>query len=287
MKGIIASCSTLPSRVENENFQKTVTQLTQNKRIDFVYIHYPKFCKRLKIDYPPIPSWMNENEKIKVNYGVEDCGPLTKVAPLFDLFSHDKTTDLGVFLFDDDRLYPFTWIEELLDAFDSCGRSCVVGRQGTLNKTIPFSYDKFNYSKKLKEYSCVKTASGVIYPFSCFPNSLKDAIALAEKYKEQASYRNDDMMLASWCYKTLTPIFIIPVTNMQMEEWYSFNDEKYNDAVSLSAIPNHTKPQIALAQSMIENDDWPIPWPEITIVIVVIVSFILLLAIMALLIKKM
>ena len=287
MKGIIASCSTLPSRVENENFKKTVTQLTQNKRIDFVYIHYPKFCKRLKIDYPPIPSWMNANPKIKVNYGVEDCGPLTKVAPLFDLFPHNTTTDLGVFLFDDDRLYPLLWIEELLDAFNMHGRACVVARQGTLSKTLPFCYDKFNYSKEVQQYSCVKTASGVIYPFSCFPNSFNEAINLAEKYKEKASYRNDDMLLASWCYKTLTPIFIIPVTDEQMKEWYLFNDDKYNDEVSLSAIPNHTKPQIKLAQNMIQNDDWPIPWPEITIVVVVIVTFILLLAIIGLLVKKM
>jgi hypothetical protein len=282
---IVASCSTLPGRVDNQNFKTTVSQLCKNPRITAVYIHYPKYCKRLKTDYPPIPEWMNSTDsKIKVNFGAEDCGPLTKSAPLFNLFT--PGSDIGVFLFDDDRLYPLKWIEELLDAFEKHKRKAVVARQGTLHKSLPFKYDKFNRSKEDEEYTCVKTASGVIYPFSAFPHSVQKAIDFAEKYKEKASYRNDDMLLASWCYSSRTPIFVIPVTPDQMKEWYSYNNDEFNDKDSLSRIPDHVKPQIQLAKAMMQNDEWPVPWPEVVILTTLIALFIVFIALIIILAKK-
>jgi hypothetical protein len=282
---IIASCSTLPSRVENANFKKTVQKLLENPRIQNVYIHYPKFCKRLEIPYPEIPIWMLQNEKMIVN-PTEDYGPLTKVAPLFDLFP--PKSDIGVLLFDDDRLYPEAWITQLLDAFERHGRNAVVGYQGTMHKALPFEFNKFNLKHSTDQpFSCLKTASGVIYPFKAFPLSVKNAIDFADKYKHKASLRNDDMLLASWCYQSFTPLYLIPVNKQQMNEWYLLNDDKFNDSVSLSNIPNHSKPQIELAKEMIRNGDYPIPWPEVAITVALIVIIILLIISSAVIVVKM
>ncbi len=273
---MIASCSTLPSRVENKNFKETVMQLCNHPNFDAVFIHYPKYCKRLNQDYPPVPTWMQNHSKIVINQKAEDCGPLTKMAPLLDLFP--PKVDMGVFLFDDDRLYSLQWIDELLEAFERHGRTCCVARQGTLARFTPFKYNHFNFSQSDQEYVCVKTASGVIYPFKAFPKSFADAIHFANKYKDNASYRNDDMLLASWCYQTKTSLFIIPVTSEQMKHWYKYNDDVLNDTDSLSRIPDHKKPQIDLAKAMMLNGDWPLPFPEIIVAIILVIVLVVLIA---------
>jgi hypothetical protein len=139
-----------------------------------------------------------------------------------------------------------------------------------MRKDIPLQFNKFNKTKHDQLFTCLKTASGVIYPFSAFPKSFQAALDFAEKYKHKASLRNDDMLLAAWCYQSFTPLYIIPVTDNQMVEWYSLNDDKDNDGVSLSRIPDHSKPQIALAKEMIANGDYAPPWPEITMVVILI-----------------
>ena len=166
-------------------------------------------------------------------------------------------------MFDDDRTYPELWINQLIDGFIKYNGNATVARQGTLHKTLPFMYDKFNLTPADMPFTCVKTASGVIYPLKALPSTTQKAIDFADKYKEKASYRNDDMLLASWCYKSDTPLYILPVTEDQLKEWYSMNSDSLNDEVSLSRIPNHRKPQIELAHAMMMESDWPLPWPEV------------------------
>jgi hypothetical protein len=279
---IIASCSVLPSRVNNENFQHTVKHLCANDRISHVYIHYPKYCERLEIPYPDVPAWMYESKKIIVNECV-DFGPLTKIAPLLDIYP--PKSDIGVFLFDDDRLYPQIWINELINAFEHHNRNDVVGRHGTLNKNLPFQYDKFNMQNEEQEFLCLKTTFGVIYPFNAFPESSKIAQTFLEKYKDKAIRRNDDIVLASWCYHAKIPLYAIQTTIAEKKQWDTWNDDAKMDDVSLANIPHHVQDQLELVQKMIANGDFPVPWADIGTVIGAVVFVILMIIFLVIMLR--
>ncbi len=274
-KLIIASCSTLPSRVNNIDFQSTVETLANNPRISLIYIHYPKFCQRLNIPYPEVPHWMQSNPKIIVNE-CADFGPATKFMPLSDIYP--AKSDIGVLLFDDDRKYPQTWIDGLLDAFERYNRNAVVGRHGSLHKYLPFQYDAFNMTNDDQEFLCLKTTFGVIYPFNIFPACSKTAMEFVEKYKDKALLRNDDMLLASLAYHAKTSLYVIATTFLEKKSWDETNDDSKIDDVSLAKIPSHVKDQIELARSMMMNGDFPTPWADIGTVIgaVLFVIFIII-----------
>ncbi len=281
----VASCSTLPKRIENQQFKETVFKLANNPRIEAVYIQYPKKCTRLDMEYPPVPDWMKSHDKIKVNTDAEDWGPATKVISMCEILPVDSTH--GVILFDDDRIYTDVWIENLMNGFDHHDGHAAVAYQGTLRKDIPFQYNKYNMPSTVKQhnkeqhqrFSIVKTAGLVIYPRRALPNRNQDFIKLIEKYRNKRSLFNDDMILAGLCYKNLVPIFILPIEKHQHKHWLDVNNDKDNDTWSLSALPNHVKPQIVLARAMATNGDLGVPWTELTTVIISAVILIVLIAI--------
>jgi hypothetical protein len=269
----IASCSVLPSRIENIDFKTSVSNLCKNERIEKVFIHYPKTCARLNYEeYPSPPEWMSENDKIVVNHCI-DLGPLTKIAPLLDIY--EPKSDLGVFLFDDDRLYPSEWIDDLLSGFERHNRNAAVGRHGSLHKYIPFRYDTFNLTLEDEPFLSIKTTFGAVYPFQAFPPSTEAAVQFLNKYKDQGSTTNDDMMLAAWCFRTQTPIYIIPTSINAMQEWEDYN-QSINDEVSLSRSSNHVRKQLGLASAMIQQGDFPCPWSDIGTVLGIVVFVVLL-----------
>ena len=270
----VASCTVLPNRITNENFRKSVDTFCNHPSIDRVIIHYPKTCKRLQQPYPEPPSWMQTSFKVQVNM-CEDLGPVTKVAPLLDLFDASNT-DVGVILFDDDRLYHYQWIDELIIAFQAHNRLAAVGRHGSLHKFLPFQYDTFNMTHEDEPFLSIKTTFGSIYPLSALPSSSVEAVDFVTKYENYGSMTNDDMMLAAWCYRTQTPIYVITTSTEMMQQWNACN-KGVNDDVSLSEIQYHVPKQLRLASAMIAQGDFPCPWPDISCIIGVTILFIMLL----------
>ncbi len=278
----IASCTVLPSRINNENFRQSVDIFCEHPLIDRVIIHYPRMCKRLQQPYPDPPSWMQTRLKIQVNM-CEDYGPVTKVAPLLDMFD-SSNNDVGVILFDDDRLYPSQWIDELIIAFQKHNRLAAVGRHGSLHKYLPFQYDTFNMTNEDEPFLSIKTTFGSIYPLCALPSSSVEAIDFVTKYKEYGSMNNDDMMLAAWCYRTQTSIFVITTSSEMMQTWNAFNKDS-NDDVSLSEIQHHVPKQLSLASAMIAKGDFPCPWPDLACIIGVTILVIMLLILLVSLLR--
>ncbi len=287
MSEFIASCSTLPGRVNNDRFQETVLKFANHPKISKVYIQYPRHCIRLKLDYPPLPDWMSSNNKIYVNKEAEDTGPSTKFHSLCELLPINNPT-LGVILFDDDRIYTDKWINDLMNAYELHEGKAVVAYQGTLSKTVPFQIDKYNIPNKLsnknakaahKQFMVAKTAGLAIYCRKVFPTNNNVYKLLLEKYKENKIRNNDDIGLAHLAYKACVPIMIIPIQPDQHVYWLEVNNDADNTADSLSRLPNHIEPQIKLAKAMMTNGDLPIPYIELTTVVICGVGLILLIAI--------
>lgn len=279
---IIASCSTLPNRVNNPLFKATILSLVENERISKIVIHYPRYCERLKKPYPEVPKWMRANRKIVVDTTAPDFGPLTNVLPLLD--GYDAKSDIGIFLFHDDFYYPTSWINDLLDGFESHNRLSAVGKQGSLHKYVPFQFKKFNQTMNEEEFLVMKTHRGVIYPFKIFPASSKLAMDFVSKYKEQGALTNPDVILASWCHKENVKMFVLPTKHSQIEEWNEANETATEDDFNLQN--GSLREEAKLMQAMQKNDDFPVPWSEIGSIIGIVVGAILLILFLAFLMRS-
>lgn len=256
---LVASCSVLPSRVNNEKFRQSVEMLCTLDKISNIYIQYPKTCVRLKLDYPEPPNWMKNNPKIIIN-STKDVGPLTKVAPLLDIIP--RSYDCGIVLFDDDILYDINWWKDLISSFEKHQRLSAVGKHGSLHRYIPYCYNQFNTKYEDEPYLVLKTSFGVIYPRFALPDSCSDALEKTSKYLQYGSYNNDDIMLSSWCYTSGTVLY---VNSSSPESIASFkSNNSINDDVSLCKIKSHEVAQVKLASKMMQEGDWPVPWSDIT-----------------------
>jgi hypothetical protein len=278
----VASCTTLPNRVNNANFQESVLDLCNNSRVHLVYIHYPQRALRLEQDYPPIPEWMKCHPKLKVNPCI-DFGPLTKVAPLLDIYSvQDSLREcIGVLLLDDDNKYTQAWWDELMDRFLYYKGQATVGREASLHCFKPFQWDKFNMGTVDEPYMVIKTACGVIYPRHALPENSQSAFSFTQKYEKYGSLRNDDMMLGAWCYKSHIPLYAIPTTPEQLVEFKQGEGIREMDA--LSRAPQHVKTQVRLATAMVTGGDLAPPWPDVVFGITVIVVILVFILVMCLL----
>jgi hypothetical protein len=283
----IASCSTLPSRVNNKCFQDSVKVLCDIPWISNVIINYPQYCTRLKKSYPSPPEWMSSNSKIVV-HECDDYGPLTKMLPLLDLYS--AKSQVAVFLFHDDVSYTKKWINDLLDSYVNQDKKTAVGRFGSGNKNSPFEYNRFNHQITDQEVLSLNSKYGVIYPLSIFPNDVKSALEFVEKYKDNGSMQFDDLLYASWSNNSETRLISIPTTKLEAIAWeklqagVEYELSQQADKEGLSSYTDGLSNKMSafhLAQKMMQNGDFPIPWTEIGTVIGAIVFAIFLIIFLA------
>jgi hypothetical protein len=272
----IACCSVLPSRVEHKGFQETVKTFAEDARIEKVYIFYPSFCKRLNTPYPEVPKWMKRYEKVEVRR-VDDMGPATKLLPFLDIVPQQQ--NVGIVLFDDDRLFPIGWFDPLFEAFTRYEGKSGVARHGSLHATLPFRYDYFNQRETDERFHCAKTTFGVIYPRIAFPPTCREAKEFIARYKDVNSETNDDIMIASWCHQTKTPIYIIPSTEEELTAFDACNNVDECDTHGLSLLPKHIDRQFKLVSKMIHDGNFPMPWADVwtyvALILLLIVFFIL------------
>jgi hypothetical protein len=280
---IIASCTTLPLRVNNPLFKATVESLTKNKRISRIIINYPRFCQRLNQDYPQVPTWMTSHPKIVVNTSCPDFGPLTHVVPLLD--GYKAKSDIGVLLFDDDLYYPDVWINSLIDGFERHNRSAAIGKQGSFHKYLPFQFNKYNQSTADEQFLTIKTQKGAIYPFNAFPETSKKAVEFAEKYKHKGSMNNCDILLGSWCHKTDVPLYVVPTTDLEIKQWDEANETALQDESSLEENASSFHNQAKLIHALQQDGEFPVPWSDIGTLIGMIVFAILLILFLSFLLR--
>jgi len=254
-----ACCSVLPSRVESPVFASSVKKLASYAEISQIYIFYPKHCRRLDIAYPEVPVWMKQTQKVNV-VSCEDMGPATKFLSLLDMVPQNQL--YGVLLFDDDRMYPEGWWEPLIESYKQHKGESAVGRHGSLKVYDCFSYSTWNFSGDEEAFLSMKTTFGVIYPRKALPSCTAEAVEFIQKYKKYGSENNDDMMLAAWCFKNDTKIYIIPTKKEDFSTWEIKNANE-NDAASLCLKPRHVQKQLELASKMMFEGDFPVPWVDI------------------------
>lgn len=232
MYKLVASCSTMPNRVDNGCLVDAVKSiLDQEVIVEQIFINYPLFNKRLQIPYPPVPPFLTAHPRITI-VDCEDFGPVTKLYPLCDM-QHLLHLECAILLFDDDKIYPPNWITSLYDFFHTSTRPsafgyyglCAVKKIKTVGAYIFNEYKDINKRGEVMKIPppmriCIVGAVyAALYPKSILPAS---SIALIENLRKlntkSAAYTNDDIIIAKWAHKAKIKLFLVPLSKTQKKE---------------------------------------------------------------------
>ena len=262
MYKLVASCSTMPNRVDNGCLVDAVRSiLDQDVNVEQIFVNYPVFNKRLQIPYPPVPLFLANHPRVTI-VDCHDNGPITKIYPLCDM-QHLLHPDCGILLFDDDKLYPPDWITSLYNFFKTSNtpstRSafgyfglCAVKKMKTVSSYIFNDYNDINKHREAIKIPrpmriCILGAVyAVIYPKSILPASSTTVIENLNKLNtKSAAYTNDDIILAKWAHRAKIKLFLVPLSKtrkLDMESLQIAHDEML--LRRLSTIPRKSRLRI-------------------------------------------
>jgi len=299
------SCYAPAGRVRSPTLQKTLRQMCSNDNIQKVIVHVPlveedklmqedkdgadkgaekgaerQGTERQGQKQGQEQGTQNNNhtcalglDKIVLHRGAS-FGDFTKVLPLLDMEDMNGSRDFGVILFDETKSYPPEWFEDLMSAFDRHNGKCAVGKHGSLHKYLPFRYDKFNWEVDDEPFLSMNTEFGAIYPASALPPSCEAALAFQEKYKNHEP-QSLDLVLASWCYKTKTKMYLTPISEEILETWVELNGDIVKTTTG--------KENMQLGTAMMFEGDFPVPWADVGTIagsVVLVVTLFIFLMIM-------
>ena len=235
MYKLVASCSTVPNRVENGCLVDAVTSIID--QVEHVFVNYPSFNKRLQIPYPPVPLFLATHPRVTI-VDCEDFGPITKIYPLCDL-QHLLHSDCAILLFDDDKMYAPNWITSLYKLFKTSNTSrvapsafgyfglCAVKQIKTMSAYIFNEYNDINKRGKTSKIPppmmvCILGAVyATLYPKSILPASSTTVIEnLSKLNTKSAAYTNDDIILAKWAHAAKIKLFVAPITKQRKLQMY-------------------------------------------------------------------
>jgi hypothetical protein len=237
----VASCSSFVS--PPKTIPKSIQSLSECLKVERIYIHAPFWAP------DGLPEWISQHQKVQVVH-CPDFGALTCVAPLLD---YQMAADTGVILFQENHIYPSNWLEELMTIFDQHGRRCAIGRSGSFHKYVPFQYNSWNTEWEEERFLTLKSEFGAIYPYDCFPLSTEAISSLAKKYLKMDL--DLDLILASWCDKSQTPLYVAYTSPNLLQSWMDYNGT-LDPETPLSR-------QLRLGCVMMGESDLPIPWADI------------------------
>lgn len=106
---VVISLTTIPPRLPKI---KATLESLDRQPVDCIYLHLPDYCKKTNSTYA-IPGWLSEDrfKRLKINRGIEDLGPITKLLPTLDLETDPNTL---ILICDDDHLYGAGWADSFI-----------------------------------------------------------------------------------------------------------------------------------------------------------------------------
>lgn len=189
---VVASLTTTPSHYYT--LIKTLESLhKQTYQLDAIYLSLPKKCKRLNLDYPPLPP---DILKLCTPVPCEDFGPITKIVGGLLM---EKDPNTAIITFDDDMIYPPTTVELMVKHHYKYPNSAI-GSSGMLMKYncpvcaihsnisgLKYNVASFNVPPEGRPVDSVYGLCGVLYLRKFFPSNKK----LRQKFLYLSSIDND------------------------------------------------------------------------------------------------
>lgn len=108
---VIISMTTTPFRIQHLHYS-LLSLLDQSRRVDQINLCIPYHMKRSGLPYN-IPEHLESLENIKI-IRCQDSGPITKLLP--SLSAEHNNPDTKIIYLDDDRIYGYTTVEDLVAA---------------------------------------------------------------------------------------------------------------------------------------------------------------------------
>ncbi len=169
----------------------------------------PRYCKRLKQSYPPVPTWTSRYSLLTV-VECEDNGPITKVLPLVRMQTIDDTA--RIIILDDDKVYDSRAIEQLVRSAGVAPLRCGVG---FLGHTFHYVLAQYAHRRAIgnatgtawyNRVTILLCAGMVLYPRHMLGTS--DTL-LALIHHIPCLWLNDDHVHAIMAYRTNTPLYVV------------------------------------------------------------------------------
>lgn len=235
---IVGSLTTIPSRINNDNFINVIKSIyNQSHKLEVIYLTIPKFSNLTKRPFTDIPNWINNY--CEIIYCDIDHGSLNKIKGAL-LKEHDPET--LIVTFDDDIIYPNNLIEELLFKNNVRPNSCI-GSCGFKIGYFPF-YGSWVMNQKINrnkwwfqfkvstlgtKVDILSGYAGVLYYRKFFPYDITELFDLVYKYPNL--YNNDDILLSLYVGSQNIDryVFILPDVNntLNMKDAISANNLKF------------------------------------------------------------
>ena len=213
---IVVSLTTIPERLEKGLPEICVNSiLTQTVYPDYIIINIPRVSKRGKLYNAEMVKKLEQTYSritrpiIKVQFGTQDLGPITKIVPTLFFIKHELSglnEPIYVILVDDDCIYNINMIERLTTAKKENPQEMVISTSGRLiqrNKFELVGPGASNSAKSKDDFiyvDIIETFPGSLYDYSLFKNKLDEFIEWLETLPEFV-LKADDVILSFWAKK--------------------------------------------------------------------------------------
>jgi len=214
---IIVSLTTIPERLEKGLPRKCIESiLKQTVQPDIIVVNIPSVSRKNKpysqtlanelSSLNPNPSLLFGSIKtiIKVQYGIKDLGPITKLIPTLNLISsmrQNMEIHPLIILVDDDCIYDSQMIENLVK-FKTDTDEMAIGQAGRKNikNVLEFFSPESNITDDVVYVDILEAYAGVLYDYQLFKDQEQD---FNEYVMSLPSYvlNADDIIIASWVKK--------------------------------------------------------------------------------------
>lgn len=207
---IVASYTTIPSRYDI--LKRSIgTMIDQTYPLDCIYVTIPKYSKRLKKEYPPIPEDLASI--CTIIRCDDDFGPITK---LYGALITETDPDTCIISCDDDVIFPNNFVQIMIDHHTIYPKSVICGTGALISKgliciSIVSTLNNFHKWSGLtgfkvgKQGRCVDLifgVAGVLYFRGAFPpNDLLYDEILQYSLKDDSIFHNDDVLISGYLSK--------------------------------------------------------------------------------------
>ncbi len=209
-RGVIASLSTLPDRIEN--LEATLRSLVdQTRPPDEIVLCLPNFSKRQQKSYT-VPKYLGKFPSVHVLYCGDDWGPATKFIPVIQ---RELTADRGdtlIMVVDDDRIYPRDALETYLHYHTKLPNAALCFRGAPMPHGLRWRKPKLCLASRIREPKKVAVIMGcgsyLVQP------RFFDARLWDYSSAPAAAFYMDDIWISGWLDRRAVEKYVVPASAM-------------------------------------------------------------------------
>jgi hypothetical protein len=215
---IIVSLTTIPERLEKGLPGICIDSIMRQTIMpDYIIVNIPEISKsgkqysyelaqKLEQTYKDKVFFQIKKPVVKVQFGIKDLGPVTKIVPTLDFIEKevdkDVDKDIYIILVDDDCIYNTNMVESLVMTKKKNPHELVIGTSGRLKQKNRFEFVGANGSKTSDHIyvDIMETFPGSFYDYALFKDKINEFRKWLSTMPEFVMLA-DDIILSFWAKK--------------------------------------------------------------------------------------